>query len=49
MALMRKFIPEIKMSKNDGNGFARSILTTDTKTKEISVNKLKAKLSGVTG
>ena len=38
MALMRKFIPEIKMSKNDGNGFARSILTTDTKTKEISVS-----------
>ena len=37
MALMRKFIPEIKMSKKDGNGFARSILTTDTKTKEISV------------
>ena len=38
MALMRKFIPEIKMSKKDGNGFARSILTTDTKTKEISVS-----------
>ena len=38
MALMRKFIPEIKMSKKDGNGFARSILTTDKKTKEISVS-----------
>ena len=38
MALMRKFIPEIKMSKKDGNGFARSIQTTDTKTKEISVS-----------
>ena len=38
MALMRKFIPEIKMSKKDSNGFARSILTTDTKTKEISVS-----------
>ena len=38
MALMRKFIPEITMSKKDGNGFARSILTTDTKTKEISVS-----------
>ena len=33
MALMRKFIPEIKMSKKDCNGFARSILT-----KEISVS-----------
>ena len=38
MALMRKFIPQIKLDKNDGNGFARSILTTDTKTKEISVS-----------
>ena len=38
MALMRKFIPQIKLNKNDSNGFARSILTTDTKTKEISVS-----------
>ena len=38
MALMRKFIPQIKLDKNDGTGFARSILTTDTKTKEISVS-----------
>ena len=27
-----------KLDKNDGNGFARSILTTATKTKEISVS-----------
>jgi glutamate N-acetyltransferase/amino-acid N-acetyltransferase len=38
MALMRKYIPQIEISKNDGNGFARSILTTDKRTKEMAVS-----------
>ena len=38
MALMRKYIPQIKISKNDGNGFARSILTTDKRTKEMAIS-----------
>jgi len=38
MALMRKFIPKIELSKKDGTGFARSILTTDKRTKEIGVS-----------
>ena len=38
MALMRKYIPKIELSKNDGPGFARSILTTDKRTKEIAVS-----------
>ena len=38
MALMRKFIPQIELSDNDGPGFARSILTTDKRTKEIAVS-----------
>jgi glutamate N-acetyltransferase/amino-acid N-acetyltransferase len=38
MALMRKFIPLIKLSDTDGPGFARSILTTDKRTKEIAVS-----------
>ena len=38
MALMRKYIPQIEISKNDGDGFARSILTTDKRTKEIAVS-----------
>jgi glutamate N-acetyltransferase/amino-acid N-acetyltransferase len=38
MALMRKFIPQIELSKKDGSGFARSILTTDKRTKEIGVS-----------
>ena len=37
MALIRKNISNIKLSKNDGKQFAKSILTTDTKTKEIAV------------
>ena len=38
MALMRKYIPQIELSKKDGSGFARSILTTDKRTKEIGVS-----------
>ena len=38
MALMRKFIPKIELSTKDGAGFARSILTTDKRTKEIAVS-----------
>ena len=38
MALMRKYIPQIKISKNEGNGFARSILTTDKRTKEMAIS-----------
>ena len=38
MALIRKNISNIKLSKNDGKEFAKSILTTDTKTKEIAVS-----------
>ncbi|MBA47241.1 MAG: bifunctional ornithine acetyltransferase/N-acetylglutamate synthase [Dehalococcoidia bacterium] len=38
MALMRKFIPQIELSDSDGPGFARSILTTDKRTKEIAVS-----------
>tara|TARA_B110000438_G_scaffold270971_1_gene288511 strand:+ start:3803 stop:5029 length:1227 start_codon:yes stop_codon:yes gene_type:complete len=38
MALMRKYIPQIEISKNDPSGFARSILTTDKRTKEIAVS-----------
>ena len=38
MALIRKNISNIKLSKNGGKEFAKSILTTDTKTKEIAVS-----------
>ena len=38
MALMRKYIPQIKISNNEGNGFARSILTTDKRTKEMAIS-----------
>jgi len=38
MALMRKFIPQIELSKEADNDFARSILTTDKRTKEIAVS-----------
>ncbi|MEC7837171.1 MAG: bifunctional glutamate N-acetyltransferase/amino-acid acetyltransferase ArgJ [Chloroflexota bacterium] len=38
MALMREFIPKIELSDKDGGDFARSILTTDKRTKEIGVS-----------
>ncbi|MBA32146.1 MAG: bifunctional ornithine acetyltransferase/N-acetylglutamate synthase [Chloroflexi bacterium] len=37
IALMRKFIPKIKISKNAGSDFSNSILTTDKRKKEIAV------------
>ena len=36
MALMREFIPQIAVSGNGGNEYARAILTTDKRTKEIA-------------
>tara|TARA_B100000945_G_C20421194_1_gene618111 strand:- start:2685 stop:3893 length:1209 start_codon:yes stop_codon:yes gene_type:complete len=38
MALIRKNISKLNLSQKGGNDFAKSILTTDTKTKEIAVN-----------
>ena len=38
MALIRKNISKLNLSQTGGNDFAKSILTTDTKTKEIAVN-----------
>jgi glutamate N-acetyltransferase/amino-acid N-acetyltransferase len=38
MALMREFIPQISPIKDGGNEFARAILTTDKRTKEIAVS-----------
>ena len=38
MALMREFIPQIAVSGNGGNEYARAILTTDKRTKEIAVS-----------
>ena len=37
MALMREYIPKISISNESGKEFAKSILTTDKKTKEIAV------------
>lgn len=38
MALMREYIPQIEVSGNGGNEYARAILTTDKRTKEIAVS-----------
>lgn len=38
MALMRDFIPQIEPTADGGNEFARAILTTDKRTKEIAVS-----------
>ncbi len=38
MALMREHIPKIEVSENGGNEYARAILTTDKRTKEIAVS-----------
>jgi glutamate N-acetyltransferase/amino-acid N-acetyltransferase len=38
MALMREFIPQISTIEDGGNEFARAILTTDKRTKEIAVS-----------
>ena len=38
MALMRDFIPKIQVSENGGEEFAKAILTTDKRTKEIAVS-----------
>jgi len=38
MALIRSGIPNVKLSRDGGHEFARSILTTDTKTKELAVS-----------
>ena len=38
MALIRKNISKLNLSQTGGNDFAKSILTTDTKTKEIAVS-----------
>ncbi|MDA1279440.1 MAG: bifunctional glutamate N-acetyltransferase/amino-acid acetyltransferase ArgJ [Chloroflexi bacterium] len=38
MALMREFIPRIKVTESGGNEYARAILTTDKRTKEIAVS-----------
>ena len=37
MALMREYIPKIALSNETGKEFAKSILTTDKKTKEIAL------------
>ena len=37
MALMREYIPKISISNETGKEFAKSILTTDKKTKEIAL------------
>ena len=37
IALMKKFIPKIKISKSAGGDFSNSILTTDKRKKEIAV------------
>jgi len=37
MALMREYIPQVEVSENGGNEYARAILTTDKRTKEIAV------------
>ncbi len=38
MALMREYIPQIEVTENGGNEYARAILTTDKRTKEIAVS-----------
>ncbi|MEE8045746.1 MAG: bifunctional glutamate N-acetyltransferase/amino-acid acetyltransferase ArgJ [Dehalococcoidia bacterium] len=38
MALMREFIPQVSPIDDGGNEFARAILTTDKRTKEIAVS-----------
>ena len=38
MALIKKNISKLELSSEGGNDFAKSILTTDTKTKEIAVS-----------
>jgi glutamate N-acetyltransferase/amino-acid N-acetyltransferase len=38
MALMREFIPQVSPKEDGGNEFARAILTTDKRTKEIAVS-----------
>ena len=38
MALMREFIPHVSPKEDGGNEFARAILTTDKRTKEIAVS-----------
>ncbi len=38
MALMREYIPQIEVTGNGGNEYARAILTTDKRTKEIAVS-----------
>ena len=38
MALMREYIPKISLSNQNGKEFAKSILTTDKKTKEIALS-----------
>jgi glutamate N-acetyltransferase / amino-acid N-acetyltransferase len=38
MALMREFIPKINVTANGGGEFAKAILTTDKRTKEIAVS-----------
>jgi len=38
MALMREFIPQINVAADGGGDFAKAILTTDKRTKEIAVS-----------
>ena len=38
MALMREFIPQIEVTEDGGGEFAKAILTTDKRTKEIAVS-----------
>jgi glutamate N-acetyltransferase/amino-acid N-acetyltransferase len=45
MALMREFIPQIEVTDDGGGEFAKAILTTDKRTKEIAVS---FDVSGVT-
>ncbi len=38
MALMREYIPQIEVTENGGNEYARAIMTTDRRAKEIAVS-----------
>ena len=38
MALMREFIPQVEVTEDGGGEFAKAILTTDKRTKEIAVS-----------
>ena len=38
MALIREYVPKINLDENGGDDFAKSILTTDTQTKQIAVS-----------